>query len=148
MMKTVKISSHTESTVLQFLETAFTLERKLDRALSYTKGISFSEYRLLNALSMANANGVPRIELAQEVGLTASAVTRALKPLTKLGYVATERSARDARQSLTKLTAGGQELLSHAKNILQDTLREMPINTLAKPKVDEFRIRLSELRSK
>lgn len=139
------IAVHTEATVLQFLETAAALERRLDRVLANTKGISFSEYRLLKTLAEASAGGLPRIELASSVGLTASAVTRALKPLEKLGYIATERSERDARQSLASITSAGNELLADAQSILRDGLRELPVNTLNQQKVTEFQARLSEL---
>lgn len=147
-MKTSNIATHTETTVLQFLETASALERKLDRTLSCTKGISFSEYRLLKTLSQANPSGFPRIDLANGVGLTASAVTRALKPLEKIGYVTTERSERDARQSLAVITAAGCDLLDDAQGILQDALAELPINTLSSQKVVEFQNRLNDLRSR
>jgi len=40
------------------------------------------------------------VDLAAAVGLTPSAVTRALRPLEKLGCVATQKSERDARRSL------------------------------------------------
>lgn len=146
-MKTSAIAKHTETTVLQFLETASALERKLDRALSNTKGISFSEYRLLKTLWYANPNGFPRIDLANGVGLTASAVTRALKPLEKIGYVTTERSERDARQSLAVITPAGRDLLDDAQGILQDALRELPINALSSQKIVEFQNRLNDLRS-
>ncbi len=144
-MSTTNIATHTESTVLQFLETAALLERALDRALSNARGISFSEYRLLRALAHAYAGGAPRIELASAVGLTASAVTRALKPLEKLGYVATEKGERDARQSRAVITTAGRELLDDAQGVLQDNLRSLPLNTLSAQKVADFRNRLDEL---
>ncbi len=144
-METTTLAIHTEPTVLQFLETASILERKLDHELSNTKGISFSEYRLLKVLSQASSRGFPRIDLANGVGLTASAVTRALKPLEKLGYVTTERSKRDARQSLAVITSAGRNLLDDAQAILQDALRELPINYLSSQKIAAFQNRLNEL---
>ena len=113
-----------------------------------TKGISFSEYRLLKVLSQANSGGFPRIDLANGVGLTASAVTRALKPLEKIGLVSTERSVRDARQSLAMLTPAGLALLDDAQAILQDALRELPINTLSPQKITDFQTVLNDLRIK
>jgi DNA-binding MarR family transcriptional regulator len=147
-MNTTDINSQTETTVLRFLETAAILERRLDRALSNTRGISFSEYRLLSTLSKAKTGGIPRIDLANAVGLTASAVTRALKPLEKLGYVTTQRSERDARQSLAIITPAGLELLNDAQGVLQDILRELPLNTLSQQKITEFQNRLKELKDK
>lgn len=144
-MKTTQISTHTEPAVLQFLETAAALERSLDRALSSTRGISFSEYRLLRALANAHSGGHARIDLANAVGLTPSAVTRALKPLEKLGYVTTQKSERDARQSRAVITTAGRELLDDAQGVLQDVLRQLPFNGVGARAVSEFRDRLSEL---
>ncbi len=144
-MNKENISSQAEPTILQFLETAAALERRLDSALSCTRGVSFSEYRLLRALSKAGG-GLPRVELANSVGLTASAVTRALKPLEKIGLVTTQKNDRDARQSLAVITAAGHELLSDATGILHDVFNELPINSLSDNKISEFQHRLSELR--
>jgi len=145
-MNKSNVAPHTAPTILQFLETAAGLEHRLDRALSATRGISFSEYRLILALSKAS-NGLPRIDLANAVGLTASAVTRALKPLEKIGLVRTEKSERDARQSLAVITAAGLELLVDAEGVLRDVFSHLSINNISENKVAEFQCRLSELRN-
>jgi DNA-binding MarR family transcriptional regulator len=80
--------------ILTVLKAAATVERRLDRALSGTKGISFSEYQILEAIE--RDRGATRVDLADRVGLTPSGVTRALKPLEKLGFVETVRDHRDA----------------------------------------------------
>ena len=79
-----------------------------------------------------------RVELAQAVGLTPSAVTRALKPLEKLCYVETLKSDRDARRSLACLTDSGRELLSDAEGIARDVLQSLPIETLSSAGLDGF----------
>ena len=140
------LANHTESIVLQFLETAHSLEREMDRALSYTRGISFSEYRLLRALAVVFSGNSARIDLANAVGLSASAVTRALKPMEKLGYITTEKSDRDARQSRAVITSAGRELLDDAQGILQDLFKELPLNTRSQQEANDFRDRLSELK--
>ena len=140
------VAKHTEPTVLELLDTASSLNRRLDCVLSNSRGISFSEYRLLSTLSKSRSGGFPRIDLANAVGLTASAVTRALKPLENLGYVATDRNERDARQSLAVITQAGIKLLEDVRVVLDDTLRELPLNTLSRQKIDEFRNRLAEIR--
>ena len=140
------VKPHTAPAILQFLETANSLERRLDRALSCTKGISFSEYRLILALSKS-AHGLPRIDLANAVGLTASAVTRALKPLEKIGLMTTQKSERDARQSLAVITPAGEELLIDSEGILRDVFSQLMFNTLDESQVAEFRARLTELKN-
>jgi len=134
-----------ESLTLEFLEVAAMLERRLDRALSF-RGISFSEYRLLRSIANSPAGALPRVDLANGVGLTPSAVTRALKPLEKLGYVVTTRSERDARQSLAALTAGGKSLLNDAQKLLQGAINGLSLKSLSPAKIDELQSRLDELR--
>ncbi len=98
------------------------LERRLDSSLGSVKGIILAEYRLLRALSVAPNSQASRIDLAHAVGLTASGVTRALRPLEKLGVVSTVKSQRDARLAIATLTSAGQELLSDASGVVDDTM--------------------------
>jgi DNA-binding MarR family transcriptional regulator len=98
------------------------LERRLDGALSAVRGISFAEYRLLCVLAEAPGGSVSRVDLAAAVGLTPSGVTRALRPLEKLGIVRTERSERDARLALAALTDAGRELFADATSAVDDAM--------------------------
>lgn len=139
------IDSELTSLLLGLLETAAVLEKRLDRTLSGGRGISFSEYRLLRALMAAQHSTASRVDLAAAVGLTASAVTRALKPLEKLGIVTTERSARDARQSLASLTPAGAELLREAHGMLEDTLASTPARRFGPRQMETLRTCLAEL---
>ena len=127
-----------ENCVLDLLNTAARVERKLDRTLSNIRGISFSEYRLLRSLQLAPQSTAMRVDLAAAVGLTASAVTRALRPLEKLGYVTTSKSDRDARRSLATLTNAGVELLSDARGVLIDVLGDLPVTQLESMQLDVF----------
>lgn len=113
------------ATVFGLLDTAARLTRRLDSALSIIKGISFSEYQMLAAIRDQPSGAITRVDLATHVGLTPSGVTRALKPLEKLGFVETVKDARDARKSLAKLTASGDELISDADGVVNDTLAQL-----------------------
>ena len=134
----------TEMLILTLLESAALVEKRLDGALSMIRGISFSEYRLLRSLAKAHAGVAMRVDLAKTVGLTPSAVTRALKPLEKLGYVTTEKSERDARRSLATLTAAGTELLEDAYSLVEDVTNEMPLTSLDFEQLMAFRNKLTE----
>lgn len=112
------------------LDAAGFLERRLDRSLSAIRGLSFSEYRLLRALAQQPDARAMRVELAEAVGLTPSAVTRALKPLEKLGIVETLKGDRDARRSLACLTRGGRELLADAEGIARDVVLGLPMDSI------------------
>ncbi len=98
------------------------LERRLDGSLGSIRGVSFLEYRLLRALSGAPNSQASRIDLSRSVGLTASGVTRALRPLEKIGLVSTVKSERDARLAMAKLTPAGHQLVSDASSVVNDTM--------------------------
>ena len=115
---------------MALLEAAALVERRLDRAVSTILGISFSEYRLLQALGTAHENSATRVDLAASVGLTPSAVTRALKPMEKIGYVTSQKSDRDARRSLATLTKAGLEQLANAQGIVDDVVSDLPVESL------------------
>jgi DNA-binding MarR family transcriptional regulator len=99
------------------------LEKRLDSSLGSIRGISLAEYRLLQALSEAPNSWASRVDLAHAVGLTPSGVTRALRPMEKLGFVSTAKSKRDARLALASLTPSGQELVDDASGVVNDTMK-------------------------
>lgn len=114
--------------IFALLRAASRIERRFDRVLSATKGVSFTEYHLLNVLHQQHNGSATRVDLANAVSLTPSAITRALKPLEKIGFVTTEKSDHDARRSIASLTSAGRELLEDANKIVLDeiALLELP----------------------
>jgi DNA-binding MarR family transcriptional regulator len=121
---------NTQITTEQQLSLAFAsawhrLEKQLDSSLGAIRGISLAEYRLLRALADAPSAWASRVDLAQTVGLTPSGVTRALRPLEKLGFISTAKSKRDARLALTSLTPAGQELVDDASAVVNDTMKTL-----------------------
>src|SRR5262245_50746302 len=98
------------------------LQRQLDCSLSAIRCVSFAEYRRLRALSEAPNGQASRIESARSIGLTASAVTRALRPLEQIGFVSTVENKRDARLAMAKLTPAGQALVNEASGIVDETV--------------------------
>ena len=101
------------------------LERRLDHSLGAIRGISLAEYRLLRALGDAPGSRASRVDLAEAVGLTPSGVTRALRPMEKLGIVSTVRSKRDARLAIAALTPAGREVLDDASGVVDDTMKAL-----------------------
>ena len=111
-----------QSLALAFASAWNRLERRLDSSLGAIRGISLAEYRLLQALGGAPNAQASRVDLAQAVGLTPSGVTRALRPMEKLGIVSTVKSKRDARLAIAALTPSGRELLSDASGVVDDAI--------------------------
>ena len=81
-----------------------------------------SRPRALRALADAPNAWASRVDLAHAVGLTPSGVTRALRPLEKLGLISTAKSKRDARLALASLTPAGQELVDDASAVVNDQM--------------------------
>lgn len=77
-------------------------------------GISLTEYLVLRQLHQSPNKKLRRIDLAQQVGLSASGVTRLLNPMQKVGLISKEEVARDARVSLVTLTSTGENILKDA----------------------------------
>ena len=119
---------HIQMTPQQTLALAFAaawnrLERRLDSNLGAIRGISLAEYRLLRALADAPGAQASRVDLAHAVGLTPSGVTRALRPMEKLGVMSTVKSKRDARLAIAALTSAGRELVDDASGVVDDMMK-------------------------
>jgi DNA-binding MarR family transcriptional regulator len=90
------------------------------RGLVY--GTSFSEFLILKAIHETADAGIRRVDLAEQVGLTISGVTRALAPLEKQGYIETLDEASDARVRKVRMTHSGADLF---KDMEKDVERQM-----------------------
>jgi DNA-binding MarR family transcriptional regulator len=90
------------------------LVRQFDRRLGTMHGLSLGDFILLLNLSCAPGGKLRRVDLAEKLGLTASAVTRALIPLERIGLVTRQRDLRDARIGYAVLTKTGQRVLQES----------------------------------
>ena len=121
------------------------LQKRIDQQL-FLHGISLSEFIVMRCLSIAPENSLRRIDLAEQVGLTASGITRLIAPMEKNNLVTKQANARDARVSLVKLTEVGEQIQKDATESFKmgaaailDGLNQADIsnmaNTLARIKV-------------
>jgi len=74
---------------------------------------------------------VPRIELAEHIGMSASGITRLMAPMEKIGVIEKLASLRDARQSLVKLSDAGQRLYSEASISFEHSANDLVGNLSA-----------------
>lgn len=112
------------------------IARRFDARLSF-HSLSLNDFMILFHLSQAPDEKLRRIDLAEKVGLSASAITKKISPLKKIGMVEKEANARDARVSLVKLAKGGKRILEEAM-----TSAEMAAEELY-PKEKEQKLELS-----
>jgi DNA-binding MarR family transcriptional regulator len=106
-------------------------------------GLSFSELRLLSVLAPAE-DGTRPTELAAQMEVTASGVTRAVLPLEKRGILVRERDPHDARASRVALTPAGRAQLEEATVIAIDQASRL-LRRLSLGQVRQLERLLSEI---
>ena len=110
---------------LRLARTQALIVRRFDSILGNLHGLSFGDYQLLYHLQRAPGARLRRIDLAERLALTASGITRSLMPLEKIGLVARQADARDARVGYAVITEAGQALLIHADATAQALGQEL-----------------------
>jgi DNA-binding MarR family transcriptional regulator len=106
-------STNLESWVA-FLRSHAAITRELSAQLQREHGLTLNDYEVLLHLSHAEQGALRRIDLARQVVLTASGITRLLEGLERAGYVCKETCESDARVSYAKITAAGRAKLKAA----------------------------------
>jgi len=100
--------------VLQIINLQSKIEKRIGTSLS-AHGIGLSEYLVLERLSNAANQKLRRVDLAEQVGLSPSGVTRLLNPMEKIGLVEKEENPRDARVSLVMISKTGKRIFEEAR---------------------------------
>jgi MarR family transcriptional regulator, 2-MHQ and catechol-resistance regulon repressor len=116
-----------------------TLTRELNAGLVAEHGLTMNEYGALLLLSRAGEEGMRRIDLATELQLSPSGITRLLDRLMAAEYVGKGECSTDARVSYAVLTDAGLAKLkdcapAHVADIerlLGAVLEEKELTTLA-----------------
>lgn len=85
------------------------LPRRLEADMVRARGLTMTEFGVLQNLSEAPEGRLRMSELAAAVGLSASRVTRLVDDLGRRGWVDRERDPLDARGAVASLTDEGEE---------------------------------------
>lgn len=88
--------------------------RELSGQLLDDHGLTLSDFEALLRLSRAEGGMMRRVDLAREILLTPSGVTRLLEGLERAGYVEKKTCESDARVTYAALTAAGRSKLKAA----------------------------------
>jgi len=97
----------------RFLRAHAAVTRELSADLVSEHGLTINDYEVLLRLSR-EPEGLKRVELAQQVLLTPSGITRLLAGLERAGYVERAECETDARVSYARLTDEGLDKLRAA----------------------------------
>jgi DNA-binding MarR family transcriptional regulator len=93
------------------------LTRALNADLVADHGLTLNDYEVLLRLSRAPERKMRRVDLADQVLLTASGITRLLDGLQASGYVDKAACSSDARVTYAVLTDAGHEKLRSAADV-------------------------------
>ncbi len=100
---------------LRLLQSADEFQARLSGEFAAVHGLSVNEFFLLMHLEHATNQRLSRVELARRMHVSGSTVTRMVAPMEKIGIVAREVDARDARFAFVVITRAGQTKLSEAR---------------------------------
>jgi DNA-binding MarR family transcriptional regulator len=100
-----------------------TLTGELSARLSQEHGLAINDYEVLLRLSHADDRRMRRVDLADEVKLSPSGVTRLLDGLQKQGYVERATCDSDARVAYAVLTDAGHAKLKQSSSSHIEAIR-------------------------
>jgi DNA-binding MarR family transcriptional regulator len=108
-----------------FLQVHSSLAKALDAELQAAHGLTVVEYEALLLLSQAEERAMRRVDLARELGLTPSGVTRLLDGLERDGLVEKGTCARDGRVTYAVLTDAGAARLESSSCSHEGSVRSL-----------------------
>jgi DNA-binding MarR family transcriptional regulator len=100
---------------VRFLRAHAALTRELSARLEAEHGLTMSDFDVLIQLYHADGHAMRRIDIARQVLLTASGITRLLDGLERCGFVAKKSCDSDARVSYAVLTEEGLRKVNEAR---------------------------------
>jgi DNA-binding MarR family transcriptional regulator len=100
---------------VNFLRAHSAVVRQLSSELVAAHGLTINDYEVLLRLSRAEGSRMRRVDLAQEVLLTPSGITRLLEGLERSGFVERVACKEDLRVSYAQLTTAGRTKLGAAR---------------------------------
>jgi DNA-binding MarR family transcriptional regulator len=112
------LSAQVSSTVIaawaRLLRAHASATRELSAQLQAEHGLTINDYECLLVLSHSENGALRRVDLAEELVLTPSGVTRLLDGLQEAGYVCKGSCSSDARVTYAVLTDAGRRKLEEA----------------------------------
>jgi DNA-binding MarR family transcriptional regulator len=116
VLSTQEVSDPTLTAWLRFLRAHAQITRELGARLEADHGLTMSDYDVLIQLYFAEGHAMRRVDIARQVLLTASGITRLLDGLERCGLVAKQACGSDARVSYAVLTEEGVRKVEAARD--------------------------------
>jgi DNA-binding MarR family transcriptional regulator len=110
---------------IRFLRAHAAVTRELSARLEAQHGLTLSDFDVLAQLYHAPERALRRVDLARQVLLTASGITRLLDGLERAGWVEKRRCASDARVTYAVLSDLGLEKFEAARSSHHADIHEL-----------------------
>ena len=101
------------------------VRRTVSAQLQVAHGLTVNDYEALMLLARAEGNLMRRVDLAKELQLTASGVTRLLDGLEEQGLVSKKACTTDGRVTFAVLTRAGLKRLEQASSVHTAVIRDL-----------------------
>jgi DNA-binding MarR family transcriptional regulator len=121
------------------------LTRELNAVLIGSHGLTINDYGCLLLLSRSGEQGMRRIDLANELQLSPSGITRLLDRLEEQGYVGKGECKEDARVSYAVLTEAGLAKIREAWPEHVDAVERRVASVLSEEEIQTLRELLGRL---
>jgi DNA-binding MarR family transcriptional regulator len=108
-------SARSDGVWVKFLRAHAAVTRELSARLEAAHGLTLSDFDVLVQLFHAESHRLRRVDLARQVLLTASGITRLLDGLERAGWVAKARCDSDQRVTYAVLTDEGLQKIGAAR---------------------------------
>lgn len=112
---------------------------RLDGELSRRHNLTLSAYEVLSGLACAEGSRRRMSQLAEQVTLSPSRITRLVESMADQGLVVRDRCPADARSFWTRLTDAGRERLEEARPTHAAVVRESFLSHLDDAELDDLR---------
>ena len=117
----------------------------LSARLQEEQGLTINDYEVLLLLSHAEGDRMRRVDLAREVKLSPSGITRLLGGLERQGYVERAASEDDARVTFAVLTERGRTKLEEASGPHIEAIRSAMAQRFSEAELETLNQLLSRL---
>ena len=132
------VSPTEESAWLDLLEVHARVTRALDRALIDGHQLPMSAFDLLMRIAHAPSEEVTISDLASQVAVSQSQVSRIVMDLERRGLVERRRNADDARSTCVAMTEQGFAFLHKAAPVYLQTLRKQFLDRLGSADAEQL----------
>jgi DNA-binding MarR family transcriptional regulator len=115
----------TDEVWIRFLRAHAAVTRELSARLESSHGLTLSDFDVLVQLFHADGHRLRRVDLARQVLLTASGITRLLDGLERAGWVEKARCESDQRVTYAVLTEAGLQKIADAREAHHQDMDEL-----------------------